>query len=103
MAQILNETTAKSKGIKLFSKEELFRISFEVKLDNGFELKDMTHKHIQEFHRFLQATVYKGLTISEVDELFLRKSGLSNVPVTITARIEILLEFLATIIQILIS
>ena len=64
----------------LVSERQPFRIAFEVKLDNGFELKDMTLKHLTEFHRFLADTVYKGLTIAEVDKLFLRKEGLSNAP-----------------------
>ena len=57
-----------------------FRIAFEVKLDNGFELKDMTREHIREFHKFIHDTVYKGLTISQVDKSFLRKSGLGEAP-----------------------
>ena len=70
--------------IKLTNPQRPFRISFEVKLDNGFELKDMTQKHIQEFHNFLRDTVYKGLTNSQVDKLFLRKKGLSDAPPTIS-------------------
>ena len=66
------------------AEKQLFRISFEVKLDNGFELKDMTQKHLAEFHRFLADTVYKGLTIAEVDKLFLRKEGLSDAPAVIS-------------------
>lgn len=84
MIQRLQKNTSVIKGNKLLFKELPFRIAFEVKLDNGFELKDMTREHVQEFHRFLQDTVYKGLTISEVDRLFLRKSGLSKAPVVIS-------------------
>lgn len=57
-----------------------FKIVFEVKLDNGFEIKDMTQRHVAEFHRFVADTVYKGLTVAEVDRLFLRKEGLSDAP-----------------------
>ena len=67
--------------VKLSPTTRPFRIVFEVKLDNGYELKDMTREHITEFHRFLCDTVYKGLTLSEVDKLYLRKEGLSNAPV----------------------
>lgn len=57
-----------------------FRIAIAVELENGYELKDMTLEHVKEFHRFIQDTVYKGLTISEVDKLYLRKQGLGNAP-----------------------
>lgn len=80
----LQKTRTERKGIKLLFEEKLFRIVFEVKLDNGFELKDMTREHIQEFHKFVHDTVYKGLTISEVDKLFLRKRGLGKSPVVIS-------------------
>ena len=84
MVQQLSKNMTVPQGIKLFSKKEPFRIVFEVKLDNGFELKDMTKDHIKEFHRFLQDTVYKNLTISDVDKLYLRKSGLSNAPAIVS-------------------
>ena len=84
MAQRLQKTMSGVKGNRLLLKENLFRIAFEVKLDNGFELKDMLQNHVQEFHRFVCDTVYKGLTISQVDKLFLRKSGLSKAPVVIS-------------------
>ena len=80
MSKVLQKNTSQVKGTKLSRKELKFRVVFEVKLDNGFELKDMTPKHVQDFHRFLSDTVYKGLTISQVDELFLRKEGLSDAP-----------------------
>lgn len=65
---------------KLVKTETRFRVSFETSLDNGFEIKDMKLRNVQDFHRFLSDTVYKGLTISEVDRLYLRKRGLSNAP-----------------------
>ena len=50
----------------------------------------MMQEHLKEFHRFLSDTVYKGLTISEVDKLYLRKAGLSNVPVIMSQGRELL-------------
>lgn len=79
----------KPEGKRLSRVNKPFRISFEVKLDNGFELKDMTLKHLAEFHRFVADTVYKGLTIAEVDKLFLRKEGLSNAPAVLSNGIEL--------------
>lgn len=61
-------------------KERPFRIAIASELENGYELKDMTAEHVKEFHRFIQDTVYKGLTISEVDKLYLRKQGLGSAP-----------------------
>ena len=78
------------KAPKIARTHLFFKIAFEVKLDNGFELKDMREKHIQDFHRFLSDTVYKGLTISQVDKLFLRKQGLSNAPSIISNGKELL-------------
>ena len=71
----------KEASVKLSPTACPFSIVFEVKLDNGYELKDMTREQMTEFHRFICDTVYKGLTLSEVDKLYLRKEGLSNAPV----------------------
>ena len=80
----LASVKVKGSGVKLSPTSRPFRIVFEVKLDKGYELKDMTPKHIAEFHRFLCDTVYKGLTLSEVDKLYLRKAGLSEAPVVMS-------------------
>ena len=76
----LTEVSVSEPRVKLSRTQRPFRIVFEVKLDNGYEVKDMTKKHISEFHRFLSDTVYKGLSVLEVDKLYLRKEGLSNAP-----------------------
>ena len=77
----LARVDVKESRVKLSPTSHPFSIVFDVKLDNGYELKDMTPKHITEFHRFLCDMVYKGLTLSEVDKLYLRKGGLSDAPV----------------------
>ena len=69
-----------SKPTRLPKDVQLFRLTIAVELDNGYEIKDMTLEHVKEFHRFVQDTVYKGLTISDVDKLYLRKEGLSDAP-----------------------
>lgn len=72
---------ASNNGIKLArAQDRPFRLSFSEYLDNGFEIKDMSRNHLTEFHKFLSDTVYKELTISQVDQLFLRKRGMSAVP-----------------------
>ena len=57
-----------------------FRIAIEVKLDSGYDIQDMTLVHVKEFYRFLKDTVYKGLTVQEVDKLYLCKEGLGKAP-----------------------
>lgn len=78
MPRKIQKHVAVQKGSKLQKNVQLFKIAIEVKLDNGFELKDMTQEHIKQFHRFICETVYKKLSVSEVDKLFLHKKGLSN-------------------------
>lgn len=80
-----------SKPTRLPKNIQLFRLTIAVKLENGYEIKDMTPAHVKQLHRFIQDTVYKGLTISQVDELYLRKEGLSDAPPVIyKGKIELL-------------
>ena len=80
MGQQLQKNKADDNSTKLRLKELPFRISIDVALANGFEFKDMTNANVKEFHRFLSDTVYKRLTISQVDEEFLRKRGMADAP-----------------------
>ena len=81
MTRTLPRTTkSESEASRLPRHKQVFRIAIEVKLDNGYEFKDMTQEHVKELHRFISETVYKGLTILEVDKRYLRKEGLSNAP-----------------------
>ena len=83
MPKLLQAANQGTQGTKL-TEPRLFKLVFSDKLDNGYELKDMTREYIQCFHRFLSDTVYKGLTITEVDKLYLRKAGLSKAPVIVS-------------------
>ncbi|WP_145442225.1 MAG6450 family protein [Staphylococcus hominis] len=66
-----------AKGSKLANiKSFQFKLAFGTELDNNYcfstkKPKDLT----KELHTFLKETVYKGLTITEVDSLFLRTKG----------------------------
>ena len=80
MAIQLKINTQKAAGSVLRTQQLPFRICFDVALANGYEVKDMTARHVSEFHRFLSDTVYKNLTVSEVDKLFLRKRGMADAP-----------------------
>lgn len=72
---------ANGAGIKLPRPQEaLFRISISERLDHGYEIKDMENSHIKELHKFIADTVYKRLTISQVDDLYLRKQRLGVKP-----------------------
>lgn len=72
----LNNTHT-AKGSKLANIKNLqFKLAFGTELDNNYcfytkKPKDLTN----ELHKFLKETVYKGLTITEVDSLFLRTKG----------------------------
>ena len=90
MKKLFTSVLQQAQPVRLVKGQQLFRIAFEVKLDNGFEIKDMTQNHIQELHRFIADTVYKKLTISEVDKLYLRKEGLGDAPGVISNDRELL-------------
>ncbi|QZE12189.1 MAG6450 family protein [Mycoplasma sp. Ms02] len=42
-------------------------------MDNGYDFKSLDNQGLKDFHEFLKKTVYKGLTISDVDKLYKRK------------------------------
>lgn len=53
-----------------------FVIAISRNLDNGFSFKDLKRNHLQSLHAFIKDTVGKGLSISDVEKLFLRRKGL---------------------------
>jgi len=55
-----------------------FRISIERGLENKFQFGDMKQSDIKDFHRFVSETVGKSLSISQVDNMYLRKRGLKK-------------------------
>lgn len=64
------------KGIKLTQRRKIpFKISIEESLDNKYCFKKLKGNSIQEFHRFIEATVGKGLSITEVENMYLRTRG----------------------------
>lgn len=67
------QNTSPEKGQRLQRNDERFRIAIEEKLGNGFEIKDMDRNDVVSFHRFISETVDKGMTISQVDQRYLRK------------------------------
>lgn len=72
MAIKLQNVSSSGKALDLKGKQAKFKLTFSEKLDNGFELKDMDNSTIKEFHRFVSDTIYKSLSISDVENLYLR-------------------------------
>lgn len=81
MGRTLDNKTGKADPPELErAKDSPFVMAFKVPLMNGYEIKDMRERDKKELQRFLEDTVYKGLTISQVDKLYLRKQGLADAP-----------------------
>ena len=55
--------------------ETPFKIAICEQLDNNFCFKNLTSADIKSLHRFIDDTVGRSLTISKVDNLFLRTKG----------------------------
>lgn len=64
------------KGIPLTKRRKIpFKISIEESLDNKYCFKKLKGNSIQEFHKFIEATIGKGLSITEVETMYLRTKG----------------------------
>jgi len=55
-----------------------FKLCFQKSLDNQFNFKRMKQSGIKDLHDFIENTIGKGLSISDVDRLYLRKRGLGS-------------------------
>lgn len=80
MARKLQKNLETGGAARLRVQELLFRVCIDSPLDNGCELKDLSREQLKELHRFISDTVYKKLTVSQVDAEYLRKQGLSAPP-----------------------
>ncbi|EML6546728.1 MAG6450 family protein [Staphylococcus aureus] len=65
------------KGSKLANyKTRKFKIALGTELENNFCFKTKKPKKVTDgLHKFLEYTVYKDLSITEVDKLYLRTKG----------------------------
>lgn len=71
-----NNSAHSSKGTLLTtSKDIAFQILISRQLDNKFAFKDLNPEGIKALHSFIDDTIGKKLTITEVDKLYLRKKG----------------------------
>ncbi|AKS69374.1 hypothetical protein RN70_07640 [Staphylococcus schleiferi] len=66
-----------AKGIKLANyKSRKFKIALGTELENNFCFKTKKPRKVTDgLHKFLEYTVYKDLSITEVDRLYLRTKG----------------------------
>ncbi|QMT32062.1 MAG6450 family protein [Alysiella filiformis] len=72
----LDSRTAPQKGVCLDRREIKFKIRLADKMQNGFDFKKLSNsKAAKDFQNFLDETIGKDLSITEVDKLFLRKQG----------------------------
>lgn len=53
----------------------VFKIAISRQLDNNFCFKDLDRSGLKGFHNFIDETIGKGLTISQVDKMFKRTQG----------------------------
>ena len=67
-----NKNTKGSVGKLARIQNQRFKVSIEDSLENKYCFKNLTPQGIKNFHKFVEETVGKGLSISKVDELFLR-------------------------------
>lgn len=63
------------KGTRLDKRQVTFKIALENDLHNDYSFRQLKGDSIKNFQRFLDETVYKGLTITQVDSLYLRTKG----------------------------
>lgn len=83
---ILDRNAIKYKGKKkstvlLPYSKVLFRISIENKLDNGFCFKGLNAASSKKFNDFINKTVGIGLTVSDVEKKYKRKSDGATVEI----------------------
>lgn len=77
MGRKLTDKTAPDKlqAKRLIKAEVVFKVALEDNIDKKYCFSKLKENHIKTFQRFLDQTVYKQLTISETDNLFLRTKG----------------------------
>lgn len=74
--KLTKHNKSKQKGITLTTRRTVpFKISIEESLDNKYCFKKLKGNSIKEFHKFIEATIGKGLTITEVEQMYLRTKG----------------------------
>ncbi|KAA0967472.1 hypothetical protein FXF62_02035 [Streptococcus cristatus] len=77
MKKLTNKNSASSsKGASLTALRDVpFKFSISEQLDNKFAFKDLKAADIKALHNFIDITIGKKLTITQVDKLYLRTKG----------------------------
>lgn len=77
MSRVLtNNKNIESQGVQLTRNQtKKFKIGICGKLQNNFTFKGLNASSIKSFHNFINCTVGEGLSITEVEKLYLRKRG----------------------------
>lgn len=74
--KLTNKNKNESKANKLTRVQNIeFKIAIAHSLENRYCFKDLKREGLIAFNAFIEATVGRKLTISQVDKLFLRKRG----------------------------
>ncbi|MPM89966.1 hypothetical protein SDC9_137081 [bioreactor metagenome] len=73
--KLTDQNTKNIQGSRLVKTEAKFKLSIEHALHNNFCFKKLNRSSLLQLDNFIDETVDKGLTISQVDNLFLRKRG----------------------------
>ncbi|MBU5668498.1 hypothetical protein KQI68_01455 [Peptoniphilus sp. MSJ-1] len=76
MRRLTNKNKTDKKGTQLTNrKTKPFRIAICGSLENKFDFKELDNRAIKQFHKFIEETIGKNLTITEVDKQYLRTKG----------------------------
>lgn len=69
----LTKKTNATGASRLDTRSMPFRVAIEEQLENGYTFKDMTKDGLTHLHRFLEETVGKKQSITDVEKRFKRK------------------------------
>ena len=73
--RLTNVKPNNQKGTKLNRKNLKFRVAIECQLDNKYCFKNLKADGVKGFHEFIDSTIQKNLTITQMDKMYLRKNG----------------------------
>ena len=73
--KLTDKNTSSKKGERLVKADLKFKMAISITLDNNYCFKQMRKSGLQKLDQFIKETVGKHLTISKVDDLFLRTKG----------------------------
>lgn len=76
MTKLTDKNKSDKKGTQLTNiKTKPFKIAICGSLENKFSFNELNNRTIKQFHKFIEETIGKNLTITEVDKQYLRTKG----------------------------